>query len=170
MLQAWMLIFVGCGKRIVLVEDLFRCAHCHSSISSGVHAQALRRWQRPHAKEDRRAVSARQGTESLNLPLLPLTFLQDDSAAEESERLTATSPARCAIRGSSSRARGYDSRWQVYTKAFLYRHPLCVDPFNRHPQFKVASQVVDHREPQPLRMQCHYFNTANVDDSLSDAR
>jgi 5-methylcytosine-specific restriction enzyme A len=84
----------------------------------------------------------------------------------------------------SSRARGYDSRWQVYTKAFIAHHPLCVDPFNRHPQFKGASQVVDHREPhrgdmklfwdhanhQPLCTQCHNFKTATVDGGFGRQR
>ena len=45
--------------------------------------------------------------------------------------------------------RGYDSKWQTYSKDFLAKHPFCADPYKRH-QGIVRSQVTDHIEAHRL--------------------
>lgn len=46
-------------------------------------------------------------------------------------------------RGSASR-RGYGTRWRRLRTMFLAAHPLCGDPYRRHPDQAVMANEVDH--------------------------
>ena len=77
----------------------------------------------------------------------------------------------------SSTQRGYDYRWQRARAAFLQSHPLCGDPYMRHPNQVVLATDVDHRiahkgdmtlfwDPanwQGLCHDCHSYTTALED-------
>ena len=75
----------------------------------------------------------------------------------------------------SAAARGYGRRWQKASKAFLHRHPLCVE-CQRNGRY-IAATVVDHIQPhrgdtklfwdesnwQPLCKACHDRKTGLED-------
>ena len=47
----------------------------------------------------------------------------------------------------SASRRGYGSKWQRMSKAFLQKHPLCVECMKEDPPKYVAATVVDHIVP-----------------------
>ena len=75
----------------------------------------------------------------------------------------------------SAYQRGYDSRWQRESKAYLVKHPLCAE-CQRHGRVSAAT-VVDHIKPhkgnkklfwdrtnwQPLCKRCHDIKTSTED-------
>ena len=95
------------------------------------------------------------------------------------EHLRQTSQLYEKDRGSAS-ARGYDRRWQKYTRSFLAEHPLCTECQR---QGRVtAAQVVDHIIPhrgdpelfwdtknhQALCKPCHDRKTAREDGGFGN--
>ena len=79
-------------------------------------------------------------------------------------------------RGSAAQ-RGYDSAWRNFSRAFLQKHPLCIDPYGNHAADHqvVAATVTDHIIPksmgggddetnlQPLCDRCHNRKRATED-------
>jgi 5-methylcytosine-specific restriction protein A len=49
-------------------------------------------------------------------------------------------------RRASATERGYDARWQRYSRAFLKKHPFCADPYGRHRGVLVEADVTGHRK------------------------
>ena len=47
----------------------------------------------------------------------------------------------------TSRERGYGHAWRRYTEGFKRSHPVCCDPFRRHPGQTRATYQVDHITP-----------------------
>ena len=80
----------------------------------------------------------------------------------------------------SSSERGYTHRWQMERRAFLLRHPVCVE-CERHGVFEMA-KVVDHIIPhkgdmelfwrvsnwQALCVTCHNVKTASEDGGFGN--
>ena len=79
-------------------------------------------------------------------------------------------------RRGTSRQRGYTAAWSKFSKAYRFRHPLCVDPFGLHKGRLVPAECVDHITPleggggmydeanlQPLCASCHSTKTASED-------
>jgi 5-methylcytosine-specific restriction protein A len=83
----------------------------------------------------------------------------------------------------SAAQRGYGYRWQKYSKEYLWRHPVCVDPQRRHVGLAVPSAVTDHVIPhkgdeqlmwdesnhQALCKGCHDHKTATLDGGFGPA-
>jgi 5-methylcytosine-specific restriction enzyme A len=44
----------------------------------------------------------------------------------------------------TARQMGYSSAWDRYSKAFLAKHPWCVDPHKRHPHTRVQATITGH--------------------------
>jgi 5-methylcytosine-specific restriction protein A len=76
-----------------------------------------------------------------------------------------------AARGTAA-ARGYGWLWQKNVKAYIAAHPICVDPYGRHPGEVRKTGAVDHIIPldaggsnkwvnlQSLCRSCHAHKTA----------
>lgn len=83
-------------------------------------------------------------------------------------------------RALSASARGYGVAWRRLAKWFLQQHPLCNDPFSRHKDRVVASEVVDHIVPrrrggtddasnlQALCYRCHSTKTAKYEGGFGN--
>lgn len=132
--------------------------------------------------------SSCESTRTTNLPLLPSRSCK--SIGCSGVGLADGFCNNCHIDGKArdprptARQRGYDNRWQAYQKSFLLSHPVCADPYQRHPQIVRASQVVDHviahrgnmqlfwdrTNHQPLCSPCHNFKTATVDGGFGRQR
>jgi 5-methylcytosine-specific restriction protein A len=83
----------------------------------------------------------------------------------------------------SAAQRGYDRKWQRYSRWRLRRYPLCVDPFGDHQGRATAATCTDHVEPhkgdmvkfwdeanhQSLCDHCHSKKTA-LEDGRWQAR
>ena len=55
----------------------------------------------------------------------------------------------------------YNNRaWKRYRRVFLFEHPLCCDPFQRHKGMIVAANVVDHAEAHRGDLE-KFWNPAN---------
>lgn len=73
----------------------------------------------------------------------------------------------------SARQRGYTSKWERARAAYLRLHPICVDPYKRHPHQVIPATDLDHITPhrgdmtlfwdrdnwQPLCSDCHKHKT-----------
>ena len=74
--------------------------------------------------------------------------------------------------GKSRHERGYGSAWVRLRNAFMAEHPVCADPFGRHPDRVVPAEECDHIVPkafggtddwenlQALCCECHRHKTA----------
>lgn len=75
--------------------------------------------------------------------------------------------------GKSDTDRGYGWDWQKVRDAFVREHPVCVDPFGRHPGRIMPAEQVDHVIPLArggprldpsnlvaLCARCHRYKTA----------
>ena len=75
----------------------------------------------------------------------------------------------------SAASRGYGGAWRKDRRAFLARNPICVDPFNRHPNEVRPAVHSDHIMPraagggdgwdnlQALCASCHSYKTMTID-------
>jgi 5-methylcytosine-specific restriction enzyme A len=77
----------------------------------------------------------------------------------------------------SAAKRGYGGRWRKASAGYLQKHPLCVDPYKRHPDRVVAATNTDHVIPHKGDMKlfwdpdnwqglcdgCHSYKTAIED-------
>ena len=50
-------------------------------------------------------------------------------------------------RRGSRHERGYTDKWAAYARAYRRDHPLCADPYHRHGELGVFTEVVDHVVP-----------------------
>lgn len=104
----------------------------------------------------------------------PAFAVDQGRCADHLIELRRVSDSRRGRRGSSTQ-RGYGSRWQRRRKVYLAEHPLCCDPFGRHPGRVAPATDVDHIRPlagggrddetnyQALCHACHSFKTATLD-------
>jgi len=121
------------------------------------------------------------------MPLKPLRPCRYPGCAELAEESYCDKHRRCSKqeydsrRGTASQ-RGYNYKWQMYSKGFLKRNPSCVE-CNREGKMKAAT-VVDHIIPhkgdmklfwdvknhQPLCKRHHDSKTAREDSNWSRGR
>ena len=94
---------------------------------------------------------------------------------------THSARARTEAARPSAHKRGYTRKWAEYSRNRLRLHPLCVDPYQQHPQRVAAATDTDHIVPvqgpddplfwdpsnhQSLCSDCHKHKTAKYDGAF----
>lgn len=71
--------------------------------------------------------------------------------------------------------RGYGNAWGKVSRRYLRHHPVCCDPYDRHPQVVTPSYATDHIKPraagggdewanfQALCKSCHAYKTLVIE-------
>src|ERR1051326_1487634 len=99
---------------------------------------------------------------------MPLAFAHP--CAHQGCKAIVRGQARCANHRSqtdyeqhrgSARERGYTSKWEKASKAFLAKHPICADPFAMHGKRLVIATLVDHIIPHRGDMTLFWDSTSN---------
>jgi 5-methylcytosine-specific restriction enzyme A len=66
----------------------------------------------------------------------------------------------------SARGRGYDTKWERYSKSFLLTHPWCSDPLRRHPGQRIRATVTDHIVAHKLSQAIASNDAARIQEAM----